>query len=425
MFLIVFAAVLVMAIGSDIKCHPDEIVSQKTAAYYKTHSLPPHVNDPKIADTFSAYGHARLTTLEVSYFFSGKFAQLTDLFIKDDVVALRMFNVFLFLLLGILFFKSRKQVKPLFLLLLISPQIWYVFSYVNSDALALFLAVLIIGQLVNDKSWYRKFLFTNKVSGFIIGGIFMALLIVLQIYSKKNYWLFLVFIGLILLWELILARESRWRMLKKYLILAGIVLLLLTPRFTYDLMLYGWDKDQIIRQHKEVVAQKEFKPSNKNEDFSYYGLFLKDKGVKYFDLFGEQWNWHIKSFYSFVGLYGGMNVFSPFGYYVLMFMLYLLLFAYVIIHGIYRQTNEQKLLLIAVLIFAVGLIFVSTLFSWLYDFQAQGRYLFPIIGVLGFWLVKSYGYNRNGYFNILIAVLSLCSLYSFIFVALAETINTL
>ncbi len=422
MFVIAFAGVLIIAIYSDGNSHPDENVSLKAAGYFRIHDLPPHVSDPEISDTFSAYGISRVTKEEISYFLTGKFAQFFGLFIKDDVLALRMFNVSLFFVLVILFFKSEKVIKPLFLLLLISPQIWYIFSYVNSDALGFFVSILLINQLVNKKSLFRKFLFTNKATGFILGSVFMALLIVLQFYSKKNYWLFLVFVAFILFWELILARQSRMKLLKKYFILIGFVLLLLTPGFAYNLMLYGWEKDQAIKQHKEKEAQREFKISNVGEKFSYYGYKLKEKGFKYFDLFTREWNWHVKSFYSFVGLYGWMNIFSPVSYYAIMFLLYLLLFGFLILNGVYRQPLEVKLLLIAVLIFNVGFIFLSTLTSWINDFQAQGRYLFPVIGVFSYWLVKSGISSSNSYFKLLIAIISLCSLYSFVFVALAEVI---
>jgi hypothetical protein len=66
----------------------------------------------------------------------------------------------------------------------------------------------------------------------------------------------------------------------------------------------------------------------------------------------------------------------------------------------------------------------SYIYSYKYDFQPQGRYLFPIMPILGFTLYKlkenSGGKFTNQFVFPVSAILFFVGIYSFIFIGLAS-----
>ena len=145
-FAIVFVLILVMASSSGDNVHPDEYVHLYAGEYYKTNWLPPVVDDPEIHHTYSVYGVSRLNSREISYLFTGKLAELMNSFKMTEFVSLRMFNVLLFGVV-LLYLLRNQDARFMAAPLLISPQLWYVFSYCDSDAFALALSVIVACQV--------------------------------------------------------------------------------------------------------------------------------------------------------------------------------------------------------------------------------------------------------------------------------------
>jgi hypothetical protein len=63
---------------------------------------------------------------------------------------------------------------------------------------------------------------------------------------------------------------------------------------------------------------------------------------------------------------------------------------------------------------------ISVYLSWNYAFQPQGRYLFPVVGMLGLLLYANKQRLHVVVVNAFLAATFLLSAYSFIFVALAN-----
>jgi hypothetical protein len=139
-----------MAYLSPYNKHPDEFAHAAAAKYYERNWLPPEICQEGTEHTYSIYGSSRLNSKEVVYFLAGKFSAIIQLFVKKPYVRYRLFNVFLFLVIIILFHK-QKDTRYLIVPFVISPQIWYVFSYFNSDAFSLFMALAVVFQLVYEK----------------------------------------------------------------------------------------------------------------------------------------------------------------------------------------------------------------------------------------------------------------------------------
>ena len=67
-FLMIFVLIISMATISRFNAHPDEYVQAEAVTYYKSHWLPPAINDPAIRNNFSVYGHSRLVGWSMHFY---------------------------------------------------------------------------------------------------------------------------------------------------------------------------------------------------------------------------------------------------------------------------------------------------------------------------------------------------------------------
>jgi len=199
---IVLLAALLMATSRSV--NPDETMHIGAARFYLDNWLPPAVGDSRVAsdpDAYGPWGFSYLDEWDVCYFFAGKFAVVLAPFIPDETIRFRLFNVLiLFVLVRICFMK--KWALPMAPLLLVSPQIWYVFSYFSGDAFALGVACLTVFYITDRSfflfdqspgpsfSWhYWKSAWRQYVAP--------AALISLVILAKRNFWIAIPFVALI------------------------------------------------------------------------------------------------------------------------------------------------------------------------------------------------------------------------------------
>ncbi|MBI1997204.1 MAG: hypothetical protein HYS66_12140, partial [Deltaproteobacteria bacterium] len=124
----------IMALTSGYNRHPDEYMHFEAAKYYIHHFFPPEIGDPSVANSYSYWGVSYLNYFWIEYFLAGKFAFLLSPFVSNELIAVRFFNVFLFFSLAVFFLYRSKAdndelIVPCFLL--ITPQVWYIFSYTN------------------------------------------------------------------------------------------------------------------------------------------------------------------------------------------------------------------------------------------------------------------------------------------------------
>ena len=164
--------------------HPDEFSHVSAAQYYFDHWLPPAVDAPETADSYSAYGASYLNELDVVYLIAAKATHFWSGFGLDATTTLRLFNICLFgVLLAIAWI--RPSVWPAAIVLLLTPQIWYIFSYFNADAFAFFLSLLATMLFAANDSPVSRFVEGERVSRVAL-GIFVVSLGLLLI-SKRNY----------------------------------------------------------------------------------------------------------------------------------------------------------------------------------------------------------------------------------------------
>lgn len=424
--------------------HPDEFNHASAAAYYATHWIPPGVTDPAIANTYSIYGTSYLNELDIVYLIAAKTAKLWSGLGINKLIALRLFNVLLFAILAVLVAWRRQQGWALCLLLM-TPQIWYVFSYFNADAFPLFLAIVLAWMAGPMESRLAQYV-DGRGRYFAVAAIFAVLLALLLI-SKRNYltvvyvlamfmalrhlrtrvWtaalgllgatllLFaavagrsmelmlpagvseealLLFAALLLLVPVadllhafLRIREVRMPALRLASIF-GLALLLAAPRVWLDNNVNGngQQKTESMKQVAERYADVRFKPSTfeKNPQSSYPGLYLAAKGATLPQVIGQPYGWFQQTWRSVLGVYGYMNIFAPQALYFLMALGWGIVLLSIFIASWADPAARKYLWLVTggTLLVAIS----SITHSWANDFQPQGRYLFPAFAMLAAYL---------------------------------------
>jgi hypothetical protein len=152
-FMIALGLCLTMALISStaFRLHPDELDHVSAARFYFDNWLPPAAADPRTLDSYSNYGMSYLNEWDIVYLLAGKFAMLIHPLVANEVLELRFFNVFLFMTIAWIALIRREEIL-VFVVLLTSSQIWYVFSYFNGDAFPMFLSLLTAYEITSNRS---------------------------------------------------------------------------------------------------------------------------------------------------------------------------------------------------------------------------------------------------------------------------------
>lgn len=440
-----------MSLTSNYNRHPDEIHHFEAARYYVSAFFPPEIGDPAVRESYSVWGVSYLNYHWIEYFLAGKFILLVSPLVASELVAARFFNILLFAgLAAFLIYRSRKDEDILLLasVLAVTPQIWYVFSYVNNDAFALAVSFVAAFMVVDPMGALDRFLRSAKLSEALPGGIAFGVLLGLLLISKTNYYAFLIFLALWLLYRypiLNIASVSAtidFGRCRKYVLIVLTAVSVLSFRVALDFHVNGetnfvgvsylnyftgdFEKNENrLLRYQEEIAEPQFKPSTIESDLAntHPGMRLKDKGSSYMDVF-TVWRWHEMSFMSFVGVYGYMNIFAPGGYYKAFAIVFLAFGAYLLVLTLTRRRRDELVMAGMLSIGAAITLFISSYLSWSYAVQAQGRYLFPVLPMIAMFIYALRSAVSRTILTWFVLTCSFLSVYSFIFVGVGK-INSL
>lgn len=416
LLLFAIALILVMASVSKDNQHPDEYVHTKAAIYYQDHWAPPEVCSPDINNTFSVHGHSRLNSYEIVYFLAGKFSRFLSFIPMNQYFRLRLFNILLFIIILLLSFKNEEY-RIVCATLLISPQIWYVFSYFNSDAFSMFIIFIISYQILNQKSLLNSYLLETDRKRLIIYSIIIGLLFSMLFFIKKNFYIFILFLFLYFLLRLYNNEFINTKMaVKRVCLIILIAAAFLGFRYSVDIYINGFNKTEKLLECQEKHARPQFKISTKLED-KYFGKNLKARGLSLKDMF-KKYNWGNISFQSAFGVYGYMSIYASKAYNETIKILLIVFTLYIISYFLLKSGIYDIIFLLIVLACSFLLIGASLWNSWTADLQAQGRYFLPIFTMFGFLLLKCDRFANKHITNIFIILMFLMSSYSFIFIGL-------
>ena len=411
------ALILTMAAITKFNAHPDEYLHFEAAKYFVTNWLPPALDDPAVEASFSHYGVSYLQDLDVAYFVIGKLMAVAPSWLADPEIIARLCNVLFFIVLtGWLIYRLPRSYAPS--ILLISPQIWYVFSYVNGDALALVISLVMVVQLADNTSLLSRYLRAEGWRTGYSGAVLFAVLLALLLMAKRNYYLFLPFIGLVAFWQpfMSVTKGTLVTAARKWAVIGMTAAILYFPIRIGHEAINKFDDARIRVEQGEKFAAPRFKPSELAAGTGAQRLNLRRQGVPYTDLFA-QYNWGNQSFQSFCGVYRWMSLNGPPEYYRVMGALYAIFLGF-ILANICRLSWRDGLFAGAVIGLCASIVLISAYESWIADFQPQGRYLFPILPMIAFLLHRYRESLRSWVFNMLFGCLFACSVYSFVFVGL-------
>jgi hypothetical protein len=389
--------------------HPDEHLHFKAAQYYMSYWFPPKVGEARSEFTYSYFGISYLDEPDIVYFLAGKFSEALSFTGLSPYLLIRAFNFTLFVALFLILLKYFLQIEiPLYGILLLSPQIWYIFSYFNGDAFGFFVGTFLIlelSKLIRDPE--------TTVPPIKI-GLWLGLLVL----AKRNYYALIPVLGGVAVWHWIFFSKvgQRQVLLKKWLKVVVLAAMIALPKIVYQQWVNDFNLSEKRVAQMEKTAAPGFKPSQVTASYSPWHVNMYAKGRPFQELLSV-YQWHSLSFKSMVGVYGWMNVFSPTWYYGAIFLLYILLFGRLLLPS--RPFVLPEVILTAIAIFGMAAsCLASFMNSWTVAFQAQGRYLFPVFCI--FLLLLAYKWERlpKKFFYSGFLSTGLLSLWNFVFVGL-------
>lgn len=379
----VWMLVVAMAIISKVNVHPDEYVHLAAARYYTDNWLPPELSDSSIDHTFSVYGVSRLSSREIYYFLAGKIGKISESFELSEYLTFRLFNITLF---GMIFFLTVKNfsARMVALPLLISPQIWYLFSYCNSDAFALFVAYLAGCQIIDSKSLLSRYLKGENQAVKMYGVVLLGFLLALMLLSKKNYYPFIGFFYFCLFLKVFFTEEFYWDRKDTVIRLFAFSLLgfaLFGFRLGIDYAINGVDVDERIEALKAQKAKVEFKPTTPLDQTNNF-LYKRAKGVTWQEMI-QKYRWLERTANNSFGSFGYGNIKASPLYYSLILWAAFILLVFIAGSLILRGGLVAAVLVLGTACIGAVLVLASFHHSWVHDFQPQGRYIFAIFPMLG------------------------------------------
>ena len=418
MLAMVLVLVTAMAAISKRNAHPDERVHLAATEYYQDNWLPPEIKDPAIAGTYSPYGISRLNNGEIYYLLAGKFSKLLSGLNIEPLFLFRSFNIFLFsciLLYSISCVHARLVAIPF----LISPQVWYIFSYCGSDAFGLFLCFIAGIQIASPGSHLNRILGAENRPRMWYSILLISGLLAMMLLLKINYYPFVALSFICVLWKVFVdsERDKRGALVIRVGVVIALALVGASLRVGADYYVNGPDRKDKLLAMQEERAHHWFKPSTEL-DKKHVTMFMKDRGTPLKSLVFGRYNWFGHTFVSGFGHYGYFTVAGPARYYSLIKWAAGVFLIFIFVTVFIRGTPETRVISVAVLLLGAALIGASLHRSWTVDFQAQGRYLFPILPMVGLLLAKSGRLFTNGLFTLQLCYLYALSIYSFIFIAL-------
>lgn len=395
--------------------HHDEFDHVNAARFYFDHWLPPGVGDPRALEAYSLFGASYLDEWDVVYPLAGKFAKLISPMVTNEIIALRLFNVGLLLVLACIALVRRDDILAL-ALLLTSPQIWYVFSYVNGDAFPMFLSFLAVIALTSSRS-----LFNAHARSTLVRYLPLGICIGLILLSKKTFWPFGLFAICCALW-LEFAERQHARTIGGFLksagLLGSVILLTAFPRVGYDLVVNGLPAQKAARmaQTQDALALPYFKQSTNLRA----ELNVRSKGVTLVQMMKPPYNWAGLSAVTAFGAYNYTAIRVPRAYYYLIFGAYALFLVYLGIAVAVRGNANDRAILFGGFVFSLLIIGLSIYHSWTGDFQPQGRYLFGVFAILAVALARSKRLLHPLPVNVFLLLCFSWSVYSFYTAGLAQ-----
>lgn len=414
-----FVFLLLWAVVQPLNASPDEHMRYQIVEYIMKHGTLPEGGDPEIRNELwgISYAFSPITSYIIGAVF-GKIAALFSAAEMAPVIGARLVNVIFGTLTGFLCLRiGKRMMKPgaawLFATMVcFLPGAVFIHSYVNMDSIAVCSTAWIL------LCWCKAL--QNGWSGKLCVELGLALSVcALSYYNAYGFALCTIFYFCI---SMLVCREKRWdwKALVKYgLLITAVVLVCAGWWFVRNAILYDGDflGRNASSMYGELYAVEELKPSNI--------MTPKKMGQSIWDMLfwvpGEwNYNWLSTVVVSFIGTFGYMDIFMP----KLWSYLYVFFFAAgalcvlprlpelfevrrirkevtdrredaegsVTKMTVYRKKGWKMEGVFHLCLAGAAVIPVILLVIYAYsvDFQAQGRYLMPMLIPFMYFLSKGF-----------------------------------
>jgi len=349
---------------------PDECLHFKTAKFFQEEKRLPVAGKDAITIVKEAdcRGTTYIETPFLNYIIASIFINFKNVVrIERDYLAARMSSVFFGVIFVSLFYlflrKIFKNSNFLIYSTLIStifiPQVTYIFAYVNQEAYSLASSACLL--LVSFIFWQIPLKKELREKHFLLLGFSVAA----HLFSKPNFYLlFLVPLAVLVFkfWQ------EKYFPIKNLLISAILVLLLSGWFFIRNWILY---KDLLgLRTFQDFYKKNFVTRTFSQAGWNFYDILFKSK-------------WLEETLSSFYGRFGYMTIeIDPVMQWIFRGFLFLGLIGLIkkaIDLGRKELFKEEKLFYLLFSVLIPINVFLSLENSLYFDFQNQGRYLFPIL----------------------------------------------
>ncbi len=375
---------------------PDESMRYQVAEYIYIHGKLPHGAEESIINPIWGFSYAFYPML--AYIIGAVFMKFTSIFTTDPswlVLAARMVSVLCGVGMAIFTIKIGKKVFKgwhalIFIaIVLFLPQSVYMFTYVNTDSLALFSISIIVYMWIKglETKWDIKYCI-----GLAIGISVCAL-------SYYNAYGFILCSIILFGLSTLLCYEKKWdyqTMIKKGLIISMIVLALIAWWYIRNYILYDGDilGLNVTNYYGELYAQDGMKPSQRAlKTPQAIGMSVWDMLTKGYN--GSPDSWLKIATSSFIGCFGYMTIFLSDRITDLywMFFIFGLLCTCIRFKENYALTENKCMRKEGLFNWCMGLALVipnvlNIYNSYTSDYQAQGRYSLPMLIPLAYFVTK-------------------------------------
>ena len=304
LFLLLFGIfIFLWAVIQPFNASPDEPMRYRICQYlYENRTLPPHGGDPSIRDAAWGYSYAFFPILPQTI--GAFFMTVASWFSKDAFVLLmaaRMVSVasgvvtaWFSLRIGEKLW-GRTTLKWLFTVLVtMLPQFVFLCSYVNSDSFAVMATSVIIYSwlLGMESGWSYRSCITMAI------GIILCAMCYYDAYGVILASILLVCVSLLRQWK---DRRKRLDLIKKMLLIAGLVLLGIAWWFIRNAVLYQGDFLGLAtsEEYSQQFAADNLKPSNRYLPYH--------EGASLWDMLFS-WGWIKAAGISFIGCFGYVSI---------------------------------------------------------------------------------------------------------------------
>lgn len=363
------------AILMPISAGPDEGMKMDICKYIAEYNSLPHGGDEAVRN--SMWGISYGFTPIFSYIFGGIFMKVAGIFTQDIhtmYVAARMVSCICYCLMGIFVIKigdklfKNKNYKWIFIILTtMLPQVLFLGSYINNDALALLsIAMIVYAWILGiENRWSIKTCILLAVG---IG------LCALSYYNAYGY----ILTSMIVFVVYYIANKLDYKeLIKKGLLISVITLAICGWWFVRSYIIYDGDflGMTTTEEYAEKYAIPELKPSNRqtpaNTGADLYKMLIEDE-------------WIQQTVESFIAIYGGMEIRMPLYTYATFLLVFMIGFIGYVFQffkkGYLKKLDANKRILEFSFIFNIFLpISLSFYYSFFSDFQPQGRYIMPML----------------------------------------------